>query len=197
MEEKLLCRPPEAYVSRAQREALNGHKGFVVWLTGLSGSGKSTIGHLLERRLHKEGVRSYVFDGDNVRRGLCSDLSFTPVARRENMRRIGEVCKLFVDAGVVCICALISPLRDDRAMLAEIIGDEDIIEVYVSCPVDVCEQRDTKGYYTLAREGKINNYTGVSSGYEVPATPAIEIRTNELDVHESVEMLYGLIRNRL
>jgi len=196
MEDKHLC-SPRAYVERAQREALNGHKAFVVWLTGLSGSGKSTIAHLLEQRLHAENVRSYVFDGDNVRRGLCSDLSFTPVARRENMRRIGEVCKLYVDAGVLCICALISPLRVDRDLLREIVGSEDYIEVYVNCPLEVCEQRDTKGYYKLAREGKIKNYTGISAVYEEPAAPALEIKTNEIEICESVDLLYRFIQGRL
>lgn len=196
MEEKYLC-SPMCSVDRTQREALNGHRSFVVWLTGLSGSGKSTIAHLLERRLHAESIRSYVFDGDNVRRGLCSDLSFTQGARRENMRRIGEVCKLYVDAGVVCICALISPLREDRSLLKEIVGKEDYIEVYVKCPVEVCEQRDVKGYYKLAREGKIKNYTGVSAVYEEPIAPELEIRTNELEIHESVDLLYSHIRKRL
>jgi len=196
MEEKYLC-PPKCYVDRAQREALNGHKSFVVWLTGLSGSGKSTIAHLLERQLHAESIRSYVFDGDNVRCGLCSDLSFTPGARRESMRRIGEVCKLYVDAGIICICALISPLRADRNLLREIVGSEDYIEVYVNCPVEVCEQRDVKGYYKLAREGKIKNYTGVSAVYEAPDAPGLEIRTNELEINQSVELLYQIVKRRL
>jgi len=195
MEEKYLC-PPKTYVNRAQREAANGHKSFAVWLTGLSGSGKSTIAHLLEQRLHEEGIRSYVLDGDNVRCGLCSDLSFTPVARRENMRRIGELGKLYVDAGVICICAFISPLREDRAMVREIIGAEDHLEVFVSCPVGLCEQRDTKGYYRLAREGKIKNYTGVSALYELPLAPSLLIPTEQLDICQSVDLLYAHLRPR-
>lgn len=196
MENKFLC-PPKSYVNRDQREAMNGHKSFAVWLTGLSGSGKSTIAHLLEQRLHEEGIRSYVLDGDNVRRGLCSDLSFTPVARRENMRRIGELVRLYVDAGILCICAFISPLREDRAMVREIIGAEDYTEVFVSCPVELCEQRDVKGYYRLAREGKIKNYTGVSALYEPPLQPCLHIPTEQLDVCQSVELLYTHLHPQL
>ncbi len=196
MEEKYIC-SPKAYVSRTQREAVNGHKSFVLWLTGLSGSGKSTIAHLLEQRLHEEGIRSYVLDGDNVRRGLCSDLSFTPVARRENMRRISELGKLYVDAGIICICAFISPLREDRAMIREIVGAEDYIEVFVNCPVELCEQRDAKGYYRLAREGKIKNYTGVSALYEPPLDCSLIIPTERLDVCQSVNLLYTHLKPRL
>ncbi|NJB67555.1 adenylylsulfate kinase [Desulfobaculum xiamenense] len=173
-------------ISRPDREKKNGHKGHVFWFTGLSGSGKSTIAHHVETHLHHHGIRSYVLDGDNVRHGLCSDLSFSPEARSENVRRIGEVSKLFVDAGIVCLCAFITPLKADRDLLRQILGTN-FSEIFVSCPLCVCESRDVKGYYKLAREGKIKNYTGISAPYKIPEQPDLRLETASLSIERCVE----------
>ncbi len=190
----------KARVTRGDRERLNGHRSGVLWFTGLSGSGKSTIAHAVEECLHKQGVRTYVFDGDNVRHGLCKDLSFSPEGRAENLRRIGEMVKLFLDAGILCFAAFISPMRKDRQRVREIVGPEDFHEVYVDCPVEVCEARDVKGLYRLAREGKIENYTGISAPYEVPQAPDLVIKSHlsTIDecVHQVLEFIYdkGLVK---
>ncbi|WP_320171744.1 adenylyl-sulfate kinase [Maridesulfovibrio sp.] len=184
-------------VSRQDRAALNGHQSAVFWFTGLSGSGKSTIAHALEKKLFDNGFRAYVFDGDNVRHGLCSDLSFSPVARTENNRRIAEVAKLFVENGTICMCAFISPLKADREMAMEIIGGEDFHEIFVTCPLDVCEQRDVKGFYKLAREGKIKNYTGISAPYEVPENPDLLVDTDKETLEESVNRVFEFILGKV
>jgi adenylylsulfate kinase len=158
-----------------------------VWFTGLSGAGKSTIAHAVEKALFDRGVRVKVFDGDNVRHGLCGDLSFSPEARAENTRRIAEMVRLFLDNGTICLCAFISPLRADRQRVREIVGPENFHEVFVSCPVEECERRDTKGYYRLAREGKISNYTGVSAPYEPPAAPHLLLETETTTLEDCVE----------
>lgn len=183
-------------VFRQHRESRNGHRGGVFWFTGLSGSGKSTIAHAVEKRLFDMGMDAYVFDGDNVRHGLCSDLSFSPEARTENVRRIGEVAKLFADAGTICLCAFITPLCRDRDRLRQILC-HDYSEVYVSCPVSVCEERDAKGYYKLAREGKIKNYTGISAPYDEPSRPDIVLRTNRESLDQCVERMIGFIQERV
>ena len=184
------------HVFREHREARNGHRAAVFWFTGLSGSGKSTIAHAVEKRLFDEGRQVYVFDGDNVRHGLCGDLSFSPEARAENIRRIAEVAKLFADTGVVCLCAFISPLLADRARIREIVGD-DYREIHVDCPVSVCEARDVKGNYKLAREGKIQNYTGVSAPYDPPAAPDLRIDSDAETLDESVERVWRFIREQI
>ncbi|MEN8190983.1 MAG: adenylyl-sulfate kinase, partial [Thermodesulfobacteriota bacterium] len=158
-------------VSRPRRETLNGHMSINLWFTGLSGSGKSTLAHAVEERLHLMGCRTYVFDGDNVRHGLCGDLGFSLEDRSENMRRVAEMVKLFLDSGVISLTAFISPLKSDRNQVREIIGPENLIEVYCNCPLETCEQRDVKGLYKKARAGEIKNYTGISSPYEVPEDP--------------------------
>ncbi|KAB1441429.1 adenylyl-sulfate kinase [Pseudodesulfovibrio senegalensis] len=183
--EKNICKF-RGQVSREQREALNGHRSAVFWFTGLSGSGKSTIAHAVEKHLHDRGIRSYVFDGDNVRHGLCGDLSFSPVARSENNRRIAEVCKLFADSGTACLCAFISPYAEDRQHVRDIVGEDDFHEIYIACPVETCEERDCKGYYKLAREGKIKNYTGISAPYEEPEAPQLRVNTAGQSVEQSV-----------
>lgn len=184
-------------VSRQDRERLHGHKSFVLWFTGLSGSGKSTIAHQVEKRLYDQGLSAYVLDGDNVRHGLCGDLSFTPEARAENLRRTAEVTKLFLDAGIICLTAFISPLRADRNRVRRIVGAEDFVEIYVSCPLEVCEARDVKGLYKLAREGKIENYTGISAPYEPPENPHLVLETDKLDVEICVEKVIEFVRARL
>ena len=173
-------------VTPNQRELRNGHRGCVLWLTGLSGSGKSTIATELERELFNLGRHVYILDGDNIRHGLCSDLGFSHEDRTENIRRIGEVAKLFADAGVICITAFISPYRADRDLARKILPRDRFIEVYVNAPVDVCEQRDPKGLYAKARAGEIKNFTGVSAPYEAPTNPEIELHTEKLAIQESV-----------
>jgi len=185
-----------AAVSRPRRETLNGHMSANLWFTGLSGSGKSTLAHAIEERLHLMGCRTYVFDGDNVRHGLCGDLSFSAEDRTENLRRIAEMVNLFLDAGVLSLTAFISPLEVDRAMVKEIIGPENVIEVYCNCPLEICEQRDVKGLYKKARAGEIKNYTGISSPYEAPANPDIDIDTGFLPLRECVNIIIEDLRSR-
>ena len=164
-------------VKRADREALNGHRGCIVWLTGLSGSGKSTIAVELEKRLWDRGVRAYLLDGDNVRHGLNKNLGFSPADRTENIRRIGEVAKLFTEAGMVAITAFISPYRADRDQVRALVPPGDFVEVHVDCPLEVCEQRDVKGLYQKARAGQIPEFTGISAPYEPPLAAELTIRT--------------------
>lgn len=189
--------PYRGAITRQRREDLLGQKSMALWFTGLSGSGKSTIAHAVEERLHSTGRLTYVFDGDNVRHGLCRDLSFSPEGRAENLRRIAEMIRLFLDAGIICLSAFISPLRADRARAREIINCTSFYEVYVKCPLEVCEQRDVKGLYKLAREGKIKGYTGISSPYEEPVHPDLILETARDDVHESVTKVLGFISDRL
>ena len=157
---------------------LNGHSGKVIWFTGLSGSGKSTLANALEVELHRQGKRTYILDGDNVRHGLNKDLGFTEADRVENIRRVAEVAKLMMDAGLIVITAFISPFRQEREMARELIGENCFVEVYVNTPLDVCEQRDVKGLYKKAREGLIPNMTGINSPYEAPEHPAFVADTH-------------------
>jgi bifunctional enzyme CysN/CysC len=173
-------------VTAGQRELRNGHLGCVVWLTGLSGAGKSTIATDLERELFNLGRHVYVLDGDNIRHGLGSDLGFSPEDRAENIRRVGELSKLFADAGVICITAFISPYRADRDMVRRILPDGRFVEVFVNAPLEICEQRDPKGLYAKARAHEIKEFTGISAPYEAPARAEIELRTDQLTVAESV-----------
>jgi adenylylsulfate kinase len=165
------------HVTRAQREALRGHRGAVLWFTGLSGSGKSTLAHALERVLIERGFSAYVLDGDNIRHGLSSDLGFEPQARSENIRRIGEVAKLFVDAGVIVLCAFVSPYRDDRARLRALMNPGDFVEIHVQASLDACRKRDPKGLYEKAKHGEITDLTGVGSPYEAPENPELMLDT--------------------
>src|SRR5690349_11967933 len=182
-------------VTRADREQMNGHKGCTVWLTGLSGSGKSTIAVELEKRLWDRGVRAYILDGDNIRHGLNKNLGFSPADRTENIRRIGEVAKLFTEAGMVAITAFISPYRADRDQVRTLMP-EDFVEVLVECPLEVCEQRDVKGLYQKARAGQIKEFTGISAPYEPPAKPELALRTDRQSVEESVAAIVALLSER-
>lgn len=164
---------------RAQR---NEHAGVVVWLTGLSAAGKTTIANSLERELFNQGRQVYVLDGDKMRQGLCADLNFSPKSRKENIRRVGEVAKLFADAGIICITAFISPYRSDRDMVRAILPPGGFLEVFVNAPLAVCELRDPKGLYAKARAGIIKDFTGISAPYEPPLQPEVELRTDKLDV---------------
>lgn len=176
-------------VNRARRETSNRHRGFTVWFTGLSGSGKSTISVALEERLHTMGCRTYRLDGDNVRTGLNRDLTFTPEDRIENIRRIGEVAKLFRDAGIINLTAFISPYRRDREMARALSEDDDFIEVFVDASLEVCEQRDPKGLYKKARAGTIPNFTGVNAPYERPENPEIHVRTDDTSLDDCVAQI--------
>lgn len=180
-------------ISQTHREKLLGQKSLALWLTGLSGSGKSTIAHAVEERLHTLGRLTYVFDGDNVRHGLCGDLSFSPEARSENNRRIAEMLKLFLDAGVICLAAFISPMRTDRHRVRSIVGEGKLFEVYVRCPLEECERRDVKGLYKLARAGKIKNYTGISSPYEEPVHPDLILDSHLHSVEGCVDQVLQFI----
>ena len=186
----------QAAVTRPRRETQNGHMSINLWFTGLSGSGKSTLAHAVEQRLHLMGCRTYVFDGDNVRHGLCSDLGFSLKDRSENMRRIAEMVGLFLDCGVLSLTAFISPLQADRERVKSIIGAENILEVYCNCSLDICEQRDVKGLYKKAREGKIKNYTGISSPYEAPDHPDIELDTGTRPLRDCVNDIISELRER-
>ncbi|MCC6765429.1 MAG: adenylyl-sulfate kinase [Deltaproteobacteria bacterium] len=183
-------------VTRADREKINGHKACTVWLTGLSGSGKSTIAVDLEKRLWERGVKTYILDGDNIRHGLNKNLGFSPEDRTENIRRIGEVAKLFTDAGVVALTAFISPYRADRDQVRKIMDDGDFVEVHVDCPVEVCEQRDVKGLYKKARAGEIKEFTGISAPYEAPTRPELTINTAGQTVEESAKQILSYLEQK-
>jgi len=185
-----------ATVTRARRETLNGHRSVLVWFTGLSGSGKSTVAHSVEERLHQLGCRTFVFDGDNVRHGLCADLGFSIEDRHENIRRISEMAKLFINAGVIALTAFISPLRADRQRVRQLVGESDFIEVFCDCPLEVCETRDVKGLYKKARRGEIKEFTGISSPYEVPERPDAVLHTGRETLEECVEKVINVLRAR-
>jgi len=173
-------------VSRQQRESLNKHRGAILWFTGLSGAGKSTVSSNVEAALHEKGILTMVLDGDNIRHGLCSDLGFSETDRQENIRRIGETAKLFMESGVVILTAFISPFRSDRQIARGLVEEQDFSEIYIECPLGVCEQRDIKGLYKKARKGEINNFTGISSPYEVPENANLTVNTDELSIEECV-----------
>ena len=183
-------------VTRADREELNGHRGCTVWLTGLSGSGKSTIAVALEKELWGRGVRAYILDGDNIRHGLNKNLGFSPMDRTENIRRIGEVAKLFTDGGMVTLTAFISPYRADRDQVRAIMRPGDFIEVFVDCPVETCEERDVKGLYKKARAGEIKEFTGISAPYEAPASAELTIKSHELALEQSVAAVLGYLESK-
>ncbi|HEV2330874.1 MAG TPA: adenylyl-sulfate kinase [Verrucomicrobiae bacterium] len=184
-------------VTAAQRELRNGHSGCVIWFTGLSGSGKSTIAVELERELFNLGRQTRILDGDNIRHGLCSDLGFSPKERTENIRRVGEVARLFADTGIICITAFISPYRADRDLARAIAPPGRFIEVFLNAPLEVCEQRDSKGLYARARAGELKQFTGISAPYEAPLKPEIELHTNALSVGECVTIILERLKKLL
>ena len=185
-----------ATVTRARREALNGHHTAILWFTGLSGAGKSTLAHAVEETLFQRGCRTFVFDGDNVRHGLCSDLGFSAHDRSENIRRIGEMTKLFLEAGVIALTAFISPFRADRERVRSLVPHGEFLEIYCRCPVEVCEQRDVKGLYRKARAGEIPEFTGVSSPYEEPLNAELVVDTAVLSLEESVAAVLKMLQER-
>jgi adenylylsulfate kinase len=181
-------------VTREEREQKFGHRGCTIWMTGLSGSGKSTLANALDAELVKRGIRSYVLDGDNVRHGLNKDLGFSPEDRTENIRRIGEVAKLFTDAGIINSTAFISPYREDRDRARASQKDGDFLEVYVQASVEACEGRDTKGLYAKARAGQIKEFTGISAPYEEPAKPEVTVNTETQSVEESLAVILEYLK---
>lgn len=181
-------------ITKEDRRKQNGHNSFVIWFTGLSGSGKSTVANAVARRLYEEEVRNYVLDGDNIRHGLNKDLGFSDAERTENIRRIGEVAKLFVDGGQVVLTAFISPFKVDRQLVRELLEEKEFIEVYVKCPIDTCEERDPKGLYQKARQGLIPEFTGISSPYEEPENAEIIIETNLYSIEESVDRVIQYLK---
>ncbi|SDY63966.1 adenylyl-sulfate kinase [Nitrosomonas sp. Nm58] len=185
-----------ATVTQARREALNGHRGAILWLTGYSGAGKSTLAHAVEAHLHQCGYRTFVLDGDNVRHGLCSDLGFTPEDRVENIRRVGEVAKLFMEAGIIVLTAFISPFRAERERARSLVEQGDFIEIYCDCPIKICEWRDVKGLYKKARAGQIIEFTGISSPYEAPENPELIVNTGTTDLATCVQQVISEIKQR-
>ena len=182
-----------ATVTRARREGQNGHRGAIIWFTGLSGSGKSTLAHAVEETLHQQGCKTIVLDGDNVRHGLCGDLGFSEKDRQENIRRIGEMAKLFMEAGIIVLTAFISPYRAERERVRGMVERGDFIEIYCDAPIEVCETRDVKGLYKKARAGKIAEFTGISSPYQAPEAPELHLSTGAESLSTCVQQVEKVI----
>ncbi|MEQ6123459.1 adenylyl-sulfate kinase [Pseudotenacibaculum sp. MALMAid0570] len=181
-------------VNRLNRCLLKSHESKLLWFTGLSGSGKSTIANKVELLLHENEIHTYTLDGDNIRSGINKDLSFSPEDRKENIRRVAEISNLMIDAGLVVLAAFISPYRKDRERIKEIVGKENMIEIYINTSLEVCEKRDVKGLYKKARLGEIKNMTGISSAYEIPLNPDIEIKTEEMSVEEAASKILQFLK---
>lgn len=188
--------PHEHEITKEDRRRLNGHGSVILWFTGLPSSGKSTLANEVEKHLIREAKRTYILDGDNVRMGLCKDLGFSEEDRAENIRRIGEVSKLFVDSGHIVLSAFVSPYRRDRDAIRELVEDGEFIEIFVDAPVEVCEERDVKGLYKKAREGVIKGFTGIDDPYEEPRKPEITIRTHEVSVEEGARMILDYLSEK-
>jgi adenylylsulfate kinase len=184
----------EGHISKEQRTSLKGHKSYILWFTGLSGSGKSTIANALEAKLYELNFHTYLLDGDNVRHGLNADLGFDEDSRVENIRRIGEVSKLFIDSGTIILSAFISPFARDREQVRALVKDGEFIEIFIDTSLKTCEQRDPKGIYKKARDGKIKNFTGISSPYEKPTQPDIHIKTDLQTIEESVNQILDYLK---
>ena len=189
--------PHDFHIGKIDRNELNGHDSFVVWFTGLSGSGKSTIANQVENELFKKRIKTFSLDGDNIRKGLNSNLGFSSEDREENLRRIAEVSKLFVESGSVVIASFISPLKTDRDMIKNIIGKDNFVEVFVNTSLDECERRDVKGLYKKARAGEIKNFTGIDAPYEKPKNPDLEIKTEEEDLEDALKRIVLHLENKL
>ncbi|MEI7455441.1 MAG: adenylyl-sulfate kinase [Nitrosomonadales bacterium] len=186
----------QASVTRSRREQQNGHRGAIIWFTGLSGAGKSTLAHAVEEALHQRGGRTFVLDGDNVRHGLCGDLGFTEAGRVENIRRVGEVAKLFMEAGMLVLTAFISPYRADRERVRAMVKEDDFIEIFCDAGLAVCESRDVKGLYKKARAGQIKEFTGISSPYEAPVTPELALNTGSVELQACVDRVIAELIER-
>ncbi|MEW5322406.1 adenylyl-sulfate kinase [Geobacillus thermoleovorans] len=183
-------------ITKEDRRKRNGHHSAILWFTGLSGSGKSTVANAVSRRLFELGIQNYVLDGDNIRHGLNKDLGFSAADRTENIRRIGEVAKLFVDSGQFVLTAFISPFAEDRALVRRLVEEDEFIEIYVNCPLEECEKRDPKGLYQKARRGEIREFTGIDSPYEAPEAPELMIETHRYSVDECAEQVLAYLRER-
>ncbi len=183
--------------TKIQREELHGHKAYLLWFTGLSGSGKSTLANLVEIALHQQGLSTYILDGDNIRRGINKDLSFVPVDRTENIRRIAEISNLMLDAGVITLAAFVSPYIKDREEVKQIVGTDNFIEIFVNTSLEECERRDVKGLYKKARSGEIKNMTGISAPYEAPIKPNLEVVTDGQPIEETVKIILEFINKKL
>lgn len=194
--EKLHIIPHDHAIDRSDRERLLAQKAQLIWFVGLSGSGKSTLASRVEQELHQMGRLTYILDGDNVRTGLNKDLDFSEASRMENIRRIGEVSKLMVDAGLVVITAFISPFRSDRSTIRELVGADNFVEVHVDCPIEECEKRDVKGLYAKARQGLISNFTGISSPFEAPEQPEVRVQTHLNDIDECTNTIINYLKNQ-
>lgn len=186
----------QATVTRTRREQLNGHRSAVLWFTGLSGVGKSTLAHAVEEALFQLGCRTFVFDGDNIRHGLCADLGFSTQDRSENIRRIAEAAKLLVEAGGIALTAFISPFRQDRERARSLFPHGDFLEIFCDAPLEVCEERDVKGLYRRARSGEVKEFTGISSPYEPPLNPELRVDTNAMSLDECVQQVLQLLVDR-
>lgn len=184
-------------ITKELRNNLNNHNSFLIWFTGLSGSGKSTIANALEVKLHQENIRTYSLDGDNIRKGINKDLSFSPEDRTENIRRIAEISNLLIDAGIVVLSAFVSPYKKDRNDIKNIVKSINFVEVYINTSIEECERRDVKGLYKKARKGEITNFTGISAPYEAPENPDIEIFTETMSINRAVDKIYNHIKNKL
>ena len=189
--------PHDFHIGKIDRNKLNAHNSFVVWFTGLSGSGKSTIANLVENELFKKEIKTFSLDGDNIRKGLNNNLGFSAEDRQENLRRISEVAKLFVESGCVVIASFISPLKEDREMIKGIIGENNYVEVFVNTSLEECERRDVKGLYKKARAGEIKNFTGINAPYEKPENPALEIKTEEEDLKDALKRIVLHLEDKL
>ena len=184
-------------VTRDKRQTLNKHNSFLIWFTGLSGSGKSTLANALENKLHQEGINTYALDGDNIRKGINNDLTFSPEDRTENIRRIAEIANLFVDAGIVVLAAFVSPYKKDRKNIENIVGKDNFVEVFVNTSLAECESRDVKGLYDKARKGEIKDFTGINAPYEAPDDPDVEVITDDKSIEEVVTLIYNEIKEKL
>jgi adenylylsulfate kinase len=194
--EKLHIIPHQHAISKEDRERQNGHKGHVLWFTGLSGSGKSTVASAVERELHQQGIRTFILDGDNVRTGLNSDLDFSASSREENIRRIAHVSALMKDAGLVVLSAFVSPYQKDRDFVRAC-ANNDFSEIFISTPLEVCEQRDVKGLYAKARAGEISNFTGISAPFEEPTSPELDVPTHKMSIEEATAMVVDYINTKI
>ena len=196
MAEKLHIIPHQHAISKEDRERQNGHKAHVLWFTGLSGSGKSTVASAVERELHQQGIKTFILDGDNVRAGLNSDLDFSAASREENIRRIAHVSALMKDAGLVVLSAFVSPYQKDRDFVRDC-AQVDFSEIFISTPLEVCEQRDVKGLYAKARAGEISNFTGISAPFEEPTNPELDVPTHEMSIEEATAMVVDYINTKI
>ena len=184
-------------ISKADRKKLNKHNSFLIWFTGLSGSGKSTLANALEYKLHQEGISTYALDGDNIRKGINRDLTFSPEDRTENIRRIAEISNLFIDAGTIVLGAFVSPYKKDRENIKNIVGNSNFVEIFVNTSLEECEKRDVKGLYKKARAGEIKDFTGINAPYEAPENPDVEVTTDNLTIEESAEIIFKKINKKI